>query len=372
MQTTADALDDAFPGTSMMSAMMRAKDWASTALGPPSDWPEGLKVPLRMMLTSRFEMWLGWGEDLAFFYNDAYLPTLGIKHPASLGAPMREVWPEVFDTVGDRIRSVLNHGVGTWDEALLLLLERRGYLEETYHTFSYSPLRGDGVAVEGLMCVVTEVTEQVISERRLETLRALSTALIGVRTREDVAAGVQKALAANRRDFPFAMLRFLDQPQDASARTALEQVAWPFEAIFGTGRAARVPLKGLLPDPPKGAWDIAATEALIVPIAKPGQRAPSGALVLGCNPLRPEDAEIESFAGLVASQIASALAAVDGHLVEAAEMERLRQLFEQSPSFMAVLRGPPASVRAGESRLHAAGRASGGDRQNGARRPSRG
>jgi len=324
----------------MMSAMMRSRDWAATSLGAPSGWPEGLKVPLRMMLTSRFEMWLGWGEDLAFFYNDAYVPTLGIKHQTALGSPMREVWREVFQAVEGRIRSVLQDGVATWDEALLLLLERRGYPEETYHTFSYSPLRGDGPAVEGLMCVVTEVTERVISERRLETLRMLSTALIGVRTRADVAAGVQSALGANTRDFPFILLRFLDDEDTGAVNTALDKVDWPFDLISTTGKSARIPIAALLADPPKGAWDVPAVEALIVPITKPGHRSPSGALVLGCNPLRPEDADLDGFAGLVASQIASALAAVDGHLVEAAEMERLRQLFEQSPSFMAVLRGP--------------------------------
>ena len=210
-----------------MSAVMRAKDWTSTPLGLPETWPEGLKVPLRMMLTSRFEMWLGWGPDVAFFYNDAYIPTLGIKHPAALGQPMREVWKEVFATVEDRIRSVMQDGVATWDEALLLLLERRGYAEETYHTFSYSPLRGDGPKVEGLMCVVTEVTERIIIERRLETLRTLATALIGVRTRADVTGAVKAALQTNERDFPFSVVRFLDSahvPDHAPAHgAALEQ-----------------------------------------------------------------------------------------------------------------------------------------------------
>ena len=74
-----------FPGASVMAQHMRAHDWASTPLGDPHLWPDGLKTPLRMLLTSKFQMWLGWGDDLRFFYNDAYLPTLGIKHPAALG-----------------------------------------------------------------------------------------------------------------------------------------------------------------------------------------------------------------------------------------------------------------------------------------------
>src|ERR1700761_1554258 len=108
-------LADVFPGDSAMSALMRDHDWSATPLGPPQHWPEGLKTPLRMMLTSRFEMWLGWGQDLAFFYNDAYIPTLGVKHPDALARPMRQVWAEVFHAVEDRIVSVMRDGVGTWD-----------------------------------------------------------------------------------------------------------------------------------------------------------------------------------------------------------------------------------------------------------------
>ena len=138
-----------------------------------------------MMLTSRFEMWLGWGPDLAFFYNDAYIPTLGEKHGRALGLPMREVWSEVYAAVEDRLQSV-RRGTPTWDQALMLLLERHGYKEETYHTFSYSPLMSNGGTVEGLFCVVTEETERVISERWLATTRTLATSLLYSSTRDTV------------------------------------------------------------------------------------------------------------------------------------------------------------------------------------------
>jgi hypothetical protein len=98
-----------------MSAAMRAHDWAATPLGPAQGWPDGLKVPIRMMLMSRFEMWLGWGSDLAFFYNDAYIPTLGAKHGSALGRPTRQVWAEIFDAVEQRFVSVMRDGIATWD-----------------------------------------------------------------------------------------------------------------------------------------------------------------------------------------------------------------------------------------------------------------
>jgi len=87
-----ETLESIFPGNSEMARRMRAHDWASTPLGDPLLWPDGLKIPLRMLLTSRFEMWLGWGDDLRFFYNDAYIPTLDLKHGAALGEPFHEVW----------------------------------------------------------------------------------------------------------------------------------------------------------------------------------------------------------------------------------------------------------------------------------------
>jgi hypothetical protein len=98
---------------------------------------------VRILLTSRYQMWMGWGDTLSFFYNDAYRPTLGVKHAWALGASAREVWKEIWPDIGPRIEHVLKTGEATWDEGLLLFLERSGYSEETYHTFSYSPLSDD-------------------------------------------------------------------------------------------------------------------------------------------------------------------------------------------------------------------------------------
>ncbi|MEZ0241963.1 MAG: PAS domain-containing protein [Sphingomonas sp.] len=287
------------------------------------------------MLTSRFEMWLGWGEELFFFYNDAYVPTLGIKHPAALGRPTREVWGEIFDGLEGRFQSVMRDGVATWDEALLLILERSGMPEETYHTFSYSPLRGDSGAIEGLMCVVSEETERVISERRLGTLSNMAAALLPARSRGEMVAAVREALARNRRDFPFAALTFYDA---AVSDDPLAVIARPFERLAG-GAAVEVPLAGLIADPPRGDWDVPPRDALILPVAAANGET-VGALVLGLNPLRHPDDAIADFAKLLVAQIAGALATADAYAREAGEVERLRQLFEQSPSFMAVLRGP--------------------------------
>ena len=119
-------------------------DWSATPLGPPEQWPQSLRTAVSILLSSRFPMWMAWGPDLTFFCNAAYRrDTLGKKYPWALGRAASEVWSEVWDDAGPRIAHVLSTGEATWDEGLLLFLERSGYSEETYHTFSYSPLRDE-------------------------------------------------------------------------------------------------------------------------------------------------------------------------------------------------------------------------------------
>src|SRR5689334_20443857 len=159
-----------------MATLIAAKDWSATPVGPQDGWPSSLQTALRILVTSRYAMWLGWGPELTFFYNDAYASmTLGPKHPWALGRPAREVWAEIWGDIGPRAEAVLREGSATWDEGLLLFLLRNGYPEETYHTFSYSPVPDDAGGVGGLLCVVTEDTERAIGERRLRTLRELAT-----------------------------------------------------------------------------------------------------------------------------------------------------------------------------------------------------
>ncbi len=149
-------------GGGEMGARMRSLDWTKTSLGPPSRWPQSLKTIVRVMLDSRYAMWMLWGPEFTFFCNDDYLPTVGIKGSWVLGARSDKVWEEIWPDIGPRIAHVLEQGQATWDEALLLFLERSGFPEETYHTFSYSPVYNDDSQIAGMLCVVTEVTDRVI------------------------------------------------------------------------------------------------------------------------------------------------------------------------------------------------------------------
>ena len=193
-------------------------DWAATPLGPPEGWPDRLINVLRVVVSSRFAMWMAWGPELTFFCNDAYRrDTLGTKYPWALGRPASEVWGEIWDDIGPRIDSVLSTGVATWDESLQLFLERSGYREETYHTFSYSPLADESGASVGMLCVVAEETERVIAERRLRTLRDVAADLAEATTEDDVFHRLATTLDRDRADLPFTLTYLFGGGGDGAA-----------------------------------------------------------------------------------------------------------------------------------------------------------
>ncbi len=210
-----------FAGNGEMANRMRSFDWSKSSLGPAEAWPQSLKTTVRIMLTSRYAMWMSWGPEIAFFYNDAYTPTLGNKHAWALGCPANTVWAEIWPDIGPRIDRVLRTGEATWDEGLRLFLDRSGYLEETYHTFSYSPLADDDGAVSGMLCVVTEETQRIIGERRLKTLRDAGTRAAVAQSADEACRLVIAALDDNPADVPLALLYLTsDDGKTAQLRAA--------------------------------------------------------------------------------------------------------------------------------------------------------
>jgi PAS domain S-box-containing protein len=150
-----------------MGDQVRAFDWSATPLGPIAHWPESLKIAVGICLSSRFPMFVWWGPHLINIYNDAYIPMLGKRHPAALGRPARDSWDDIWDVVGKQADLVTRLGQATWNERVRLVMERKGYAEETFFTWSYSPIRDDAGQVRGLFCAVTEETERVRAEAAL-------------------------------------------------------------------------------------------------------------------------------------------------------------------------------------------------------------
>src|SRR4051812_19614944 len=199
-----------------MGERIRATDWSKTPLGPPASWPKSLRTCVRIVLTSRQPMFVWWGEHLINLYNDAYKAIVGGKHPQALGLPASVVWSEIWDEIEPRAQSAMRDNVGTYDEALLLIMERNGYPEETYYTFSYSPVPNDDDSTGGLICANTDDTQRIISERQLATLRDLSTDLAAARTADEACVGAASALGKAARDVAFALLYLLDETTESA------------------------------------------------------------------------------------------------------------------------------------------------------------
>jgi PAS domain S-box-containing protein len=148
-----------------MGARIRGFAWHRSPLGPPQDWPQALKTAVGMLLSTKFPMFIAWGPELRFLYNDAYSEILGAKHPAALGHAFEDIWAEIWDDVGPLARRAVD-GEPTYFENLPLTMTRKGFEEQTWFTFSYGPLRGDTGEAEGMFCVCTETTATVLAERR--------------------------------------------------------------------------------------------------------------------------------------------------------------------------------------------------------------
>src|SRR5690349_11855215 len=197
-------------GGGELGARMRAIDWSQTSLGPAATWPQSLKTCVRIILTSRQPMFVWWGEQLINLYNDAYKSIVGGKHPAALGQPARVVWQEIWDQVWPRVRAAMSEDTGTYDEALLLVMHRNGYPEETYYTFSYSPVSNDEGGVGGIFCANSDDTQRIIGERQLALLRELAARTSNARTVEQACEQSAASLQTNLRDLPFALIYLLD------------------------------------------------------------------------------------------------------------------------------------------------------------------
>ncbi|RYG81776.1 GAF domain-containing protein, partial [bacterium] len=326
-----------------VAALIRDKNWSATSVGPIQRWPSSLHTTLRLMVGSRFAMWLGWGPDLAFFYNDAYAQqTLGPKHPAALGRPFREVWSEIWDALEARIMHVLRTGEATWDEGLLLFLERSGYREETYHTFSYSPAPGDAPdEIAGLFCVVIEETERVLAERRMAHLRDLAAKLSQTNSEAGVFQALETTLDTHWKDIPFSIAYELGAGADSCRRLAQthfptghpaapEQLSitsstWPLAQVLETGRAIAVPLDPAN-DWPRAGWDEPPVQALLVPMFRSGHDEPMGVFIAGITPHRPLDEGLRSFVQLVVGQLEAGLASARAYEEEKRRADALAEL----------------------------------------------
>ncbi|HEX7383577.1 MAG TPA: ATP-binding protein [Burkholderiaceae bacterium] len=330
-----------------MARAIAAFDWSLTPLGPAAGWPASLQCAVRLMLGSRYPMFVWWGPRFVQIYNDAYAPLLGRRHPGALGRPAPEVWADVWDVVGPQAESVLREGRSTWNDRVLLVMQRRGYTEEAYFTFSYGPAFDDAGRVGGVFATVTEDTERVLGERRLRSLRDLSDAALDARSVDEACQRVVRALSPFAHDLPFLLIYLADAGAGRLRRAALagidpgspfapEQVdpasdaPWPFadaarEPALLDGLAARMrPIHA-------GAWPEPVDAALVLPL--PAAAGPAGFVVAGLNQRRALDDAYRDYLALVAQRIAGVVAEARAFEDERRQAEALAEIDRAKTAF---------------------------------------
>jgi signal transduction histidine kinase len=342
-----------FVGHSEMAMLMRSHDWSQTLLGDLSGWASSLKTAVSICLNSRFPMVIWWGQELVMLYNDAWRPILGAKHPKALGRPGQEMWSEIWDIIGAQLKGALETAEATWSDDMLLLVDRYGYTEEAYFTYSCSPIFLETGAVGGAFTAVTETTRRVIGERRLSTLRELAANTMEAKSVEEACRMASVTLANNPYDIPFALL-YLTEPErkqarlvgtvriDAGTPASPEQVhltqssdGWKLAQVERTGDPARIDtLTTRFGSLSGGAWDEPSRCAIVLPIAQSGQKQQlAGLLVLGTSPRCEFDDEYQGFFDLIAGQIATTLTNARAYEAERKRTEALVELDRAKTTF---------------------------------------
>jgi PAS domain S-box-containing protein len=342
-------------GGGEMGKLIRVMDWSRTPVGAIDSWPQSLKTAVNILLNSRYPMFVWWGRELTNIYNDAFAPMLGARHPQALGRSAPNVWADVWPVVGPQAEVVMREGRATWNESLLLIMERHGYTEETYFTFSYSPAPDDAGGVGGVFCAVTEDTARVLGARRLKTLRDLGErSLAETKTAEQACHAAAVTLADNPHDFPIALIYLLDEDGrrarlcetvnlPAGTKASPETViigsgddVWNFGRVIETSQSQIVEdLEERFGRSPAGPWtDDWTKRALALPLAKAGeQELSAGFLVAGISPLLAFNDDYRSFLDLAAGQIANAISNAHAYEEERKRAEALAEIDRAKTAF---------------------------------------
>jgi hypothetical protein len=297
------------------ASALLAFPWETTPIGPVDSWPEQLRLLVEVMLSSEFPMMIVWGRDYTQLYNDAFRPILGTgKHPGALGRSARETWAEIWDEIGPLFARVFA-GEAVWNADHRLLINRHGYDEEAYFTYSYSPLHDDSDDVAGLLVVATETTAQVVDRRRLICMGDLARALVGATSIESVSDVTIDAL----RDCVPATAIAIDVVVEGSVVRIASLPGHRAEAA--NPALIRDVANSLLPIVVDEEWEPGRPASRVAfAIDHPTLRI---VVTVATNPHRPFDDDYEQFIDLVRATISASMTAA---LLRADELGAIRRI----------------------------------------------
>ncbi|MDW3688447.1 ATP-binding protein [Cupriavidus sp. CV2] len=347
---------DAFGAPSgEMAERIRLFDWAATPLGPADSWSPTLRTMIRIMLANRFPHILWWGPSYIQFYNDAYRPIPGTKHPErALGRPAGECWPEIWHVIKPLIDRPFHGGPATWDDDIFLEVNRHGFREESHFTIAYSPVPDDTVpsGIGGVLATVHEITEKVVGERRVNMLRDLGARVADAKTAEDACAMAAETFAAYAKDVPFVLLYLID-PGSNHARLAgaagveagkdispelvnldaLRQDGWPLLQALRDGALLVTNFGDKFLAVPSGPWDDPPNSAIVTAIPSNLGGKPAGFMVAGVSARLKWDQRYRDFLDLAKAQVATAIANARAYEEEKRRAETLAELDRAKTTF---------------------------------------
>ncbi|MCD5993899.1 response regulator [Pseudomonas sp. CDFA 602] len=325
-----------------MARLIRSRDWSSTALGPIESWPQSLKTTVSLCLASNFPINIIWGPEHVQIYNDGYLVLCGASHPQALGEPYTTTWASAWPAIGEPFEQALT-GKTSFLENQRMFLSRNGYLEETFFTFSTSPIRDESGGIGGLFHPVTETTATMLSERRTRTLRDVHIELADVKSMSGIAARALQCLQRAAFDIPY--LAFYELvPHDMSYACVAQagigslhtlpssvdvDTPVPFslrEALKSTEPTAISGLAPLFDGTTCGPYEDAPDQAFLLPVRVPGIEHPVAMVLAGVSARLPVDNAYRVFFALLTATLAAGYANARTYEEERQKIEALAAL----------------------------------------------
>jgi len=331
-------------GNGEMAGLVRGFDWSRTPVGPVEGWSDTLLTTVNLLLASRHPMFLWWGPELIQFYNDGYRPSIrSDKHPSALGQRGVDCWPEIWPIIGPQIDAVMSLGESTWNTNQLVPINRNGKLEEVFWTYSYSPVRDKDGVVQGTLVVCSETTEQVLSERRLRALLAITVDSPAEEQRTKarplltLGKEIVKKLESDAADLPFAVLYLLSQGEIQQVGSTVSERGFTDARHWPLAQAVNSQIPALIEDLQKRfgeiilqPWPEPVHCAYVLPLAMAGSPA-QAVLVFGISPRLAFDENYKTFLQLLGARIGSLLKREVDKLEIANAAKRFSRLAEANP-----------------------------------------
>lgn len=344
-ETITNTKPDFLLGGGKMGELIRSKDWSKTPLGTPDTWPQSLRTAVSLCIASNFPIDIIWGSHRVQIYNDGYWPITGDKHPMSMGQDFKECWLSAWPVIGQAFEEA-SLGQARFLENQHIFLDRYGYKEETFFTFSFSPILDESGEVGGLFHPVIELTQQTLAERRLNILRSVADTTVNARTVAEASSFLLECLKDFGQDLPFVLLYCItadgkeanlqgnigvekDSPlAPVKINLAVQHPhTWPLTEVIQHGKSIQVEDLGNIfgtfdcepyPEPPH--------QAMIFPITLHGTERHNYLLITGVSSRRSLDEKYLSFYELLCASINNALTKAKAYEEERKKVEALAEI----------------------------------------------